>query len=321
MCELRIVVEIARALHGRGGHARVGEHRRDFMRIPIGAPGGDGGVDARPVGLATFVRLVLGPIGALQADDIAQRDPLLGRRARDGDVTLRPTAGVDTVRRVGHRVVTGWLGHSPVRDVVEHERGDEVDSGLALREIDELPFAAAPALVQGGDDGEQSEPGVDEVRERTVCAARCAIGPAGNAVQPAQGGPLVAEPRVASLRARLTAKARADHDEVLAVGVERTPVEAEASHGSRREALDHHVRPPGQCARNLAPLLGGEVERNAELRGVVVRVELRRVDVRDAVLERGPDPQPVQAMLGLHADHRRAVVRQALCNQWADPEP
>ena len=265
--------------------------------------------------------VVLRPVEALEAGGVAQRAPLLGRRAGDGDVALDAPARVDAVRRVGQRVVARRGGDAAVRLVVEHERGEEVDGGLGLRHVDQLALAAAPPLVQRRGDGEQPEARVEEVGVRAVGAVRRPVRPAGDAVQPAQRRALHPEPRVAALRPRLPAQAGAEHDEVGVVGAERLPIEAVTRHRAGREALDDHVRPRREVARDLAPHLVREVERDAELGGVEVGVELRLVDVAVAVLERPRRAQPVDAPLGLDAHDRRAVVGEPLGDQRPDAEP
>ena len=177
------------------GQLRVGEgvlRRAD-------AVGGHAGLD-QP-GLERFARLVPGPgrdrvveRGGMRASRVSGREARVGRPAAAGDGVERREGGVvrggdrdpGILARAGEdaRGCVVWMrvalcGHdAAVHRVVEDGRAEQVHGCLALGEVDVLPLAGAPCMIDGGQDRRDREAGGDVVRVGDVGRAGPIAGPA-----------------------------------------------------------------------------------------------------------------------------------------------
>ena len=91
-----------------------------------------------------------------------------------------------------------------VHGEVEDGGAEELKSGLDLRQVEVLALAGAVAVVQRRHDGDHREPRRDHVGVGNGGAARVAVGPAGDVVDPGEGLEQVADAGVRRLGALLS---------------------------------------------------------------------------------------------------------------------
>ena len=77
--------------------------------------------------------------------------------------------------------------HSPVDLVVEERWSDEVHGCFGLAEVDVLAATASALVIEGGQNGDGSEPGGGEVGVRAPWAGGIAVGPSGGGVEAGDG--------------------------------------------------------------------------------------------------------------------------------------
>ena len=145
--ELRVLEGVVRRGQAVHGHALRLQRELDPFDLACARPTGDGLLERLPVRQPRVVRRKLS-IASKRADRAAQPCPLLTVRGRDRHPTVVAGGREHAVRREVERGVAAAFEDVAVHGVVEDGRAEEVRRGLALREVDVLAHAGAPAVIE-----------------------------------------------------------------------------------------------------------------------------------------------------------------------------
>ena len=126
-----------------------------------------------------------------------------------------------------------------------------MDGALELREVDVLPLARAPAVVEGGDECEGADVRHEEVRIGDARADGLAVGPACQVVEAGCRLQGMAVSHVVRPGAGLAEEGHRDHDEVGADLAQLLVVEAELLERAGRERLRDDIRDGDKALEQL----------------------------------------------------------------------
>ena len=246
-------------------------------------------VDGPPIG-AAGARIVdqIGP-----PHHVAKEPPLPSGRRSDGAVAVDRRVQLERSER---RVLgPPWRLHLAGVGVAVGERLAERHHGIGHGDIDELPVACGPGVVQRTEHTDRAHRRRIEVADARAGRHQLPAGLAGVADEAAHGLGHDVEGRPAGVGALAGAgiaeAADGGVDELRVAGVQRLVAEAEPVHHAARVVLDEHVRGVNQCEQRV-PVCGTfEVEHDAALVAVdateVAAVEAVGVRLRVGVVEAG----------------------------------
>ena len=279
------------------------------------------GSEGRAAGRATGRAAESGPLGVAADRD---GEPAFAdcRAVGVGSAALAVAAAVDAVwghpggsvaladlvAAVGGVVEQGWA----------HRGGDR----LELSELDALAVAGASAVAQRGEDREHGVAGVDHVVG--VVGAdpdRSALRFAGEVRDAGDGGEHGAEAEEVAVRSERALHRLVGGDDLRVDGAELLVGEAPALDHARGEVGEEDVGALDQAERHIARALGGHVEQERGLTGVVVVEVCPDVVAGFAGLLGLGQAQAVDAGFALDADHLRAKVGEGASGDRAGAEP
>ena len=200
------------------------------------------------------------------AGEFAQARPLVVAAHDDRQPGVVAGCGVDAVGRESGGAVALRAGVAPVEQVVHQRLGGALERRLALREVDELPFAGALAVFERGQHGDEGVAGGGWVEVGGVLARLRVAGVAEQAlesVERGERGPVGDE--VAPGAGRRAGGGERGHDDARVDGAERGVVEPERGHHAGREVVEDDVGDGDQAFVEGDAAGVAEVDGDAEL--------------------------------------------------------